>query len=633
VARAGAQLVLVVILASIATIMLLRLSRPKNSHWNRFIVALLVLGIADLLALYPLPVPPLDLGLEARAYSLPPRVGVPTAIVLGEPRHAKDFYSSDWSYAWTNLLEQEVCSYNVVDLDTLEAIPNWTKVLIVTRGAMVSAGTKADDLSAWVAEGNLLILEFPSLPLFQLAGVSGEEPSKIRRPKRVTWADDPSGQLLLPMPLETDLLSASEGPDVEVLMRMDGRPAVLYREHGEGAVITFLFDVGRQLTALQQGVPDFRFRVKDKRGSHGIVDATDLLLSPELLTAFVPYADVLERWVIAAAERFLPLPRVWYFEYPFDGLVAVTHDEEWYGDQSIFIFEEEAAQGYPSTFFVIPKGPITSRGLHRMKQLGPDIEIHWNRELTRRLVFFRMGDGTLRSQIRTLIKKLGRGSDAISLCRIHRLRWGGHYTRTYRIMERQGIKMDLSLGPAGLRGKGYLFGTGLPFHPLDTNGRPFRLYELPIHVESDYSNADSEYLGQLLENSSSSFHEVIDVLYHPLDLVEGRPTRQYWLELRNLSLQENHKLVTVSALLDWWRERCATNISNLTWKDGRLSFDFHAKSEDVAIMIPVSVGKRSLYEIRADGGPCQERRVSLQGKAYLLVKAAPGTRKITALFG
>ncbi len=619
--------------------------RCRRQVRRAVLIILPILALGEFFALYPIPLLPHNPAVAAEGRTYGPRPGFPVVLVMGETADAKTFRQADWSGAWANTLVQEISGCSVISVSRVDDdLLQDTSLLVLSRSASGQlAGTQVASLEKWVMRGGLAIVEQQSNTLSNLTGVSVAGVGEAWSPARVTkvagsaqeWAD------LTLMPLVTSCMTLSKrADDTTVAMEMDDQPVVLVRHIGEGAVCTYLFDVGQQLTALQQGVPSKGFRVVDKRGAGGIVDAPDLICSSGPLDCSIPFADVLERWMVGLLEDIRAIPRMWYYPYDYDGAVAITHDEDWFGDASSFVTEHEKASNYSSTFFMIARGPLTSQGLDIMSGLGADIQIHWNREMLRWrdkavrrwFVVFTRGDGSLRKQIRVLEEKLG-GKGEVSLCRIHRLSWGGRYTRPYRIMEAAGVKLDSTLGPAGKTGRGYLFGTGLPFHPIDTNGKLFSLLEVPFQIQARYSGVDRSYIGDLLRNSSVRYHEIITALYHPSDLVEGSPVTEDWYVFHELARQENHWMITLSDLVGWWTARQAVEIGNVKWNGTSLSYDCAATLDRMAIIVPLSHNGLAISSIFVDSGPAQATRtISLQGRQYVLVRIDQGRHFISVVY-
>ncbi len=623
--RTIAQITLPSLVLVIVFLIYTRYPQRKGRKGAGLVALLCLLVVGNLLSLYPVKIPAINAQLKGNGSFLEGNFK-PTVLVIGSRMDGTDFESTDWCYQWANLLEQETGGLSIASPEMIgpEFLENISLVVITGAGA----GDKYDisALRTWVEAGGVLIVEFPAGKLLELGGLEKlDDPTWI--PNEISGAENDGLERIGDIPLYTNCQSISPVEGTVIKMSMDGEPVVFLREMGKGGVISFAFDVGRELTVLQQGIPDDGFRVVDKRGSEGIVDSTDLLASTEHMVSDIPYADLLERWIISLVEEIRPMPRPWYFPFQHDGVVTMTHDEDWFGDESCFVLEEERKSDYNSTFFIISKGPVTDEGLERMNNLGGDIHIHWNREVHRWLMVFRRGEGSLEDQIEVLEDKLS-DPGGVSLCRIERLRWGNHYTRPFRIMEAQSIALDSSLGSAGRTGKGYMYGTGLPFHPLDTNGEPFSLYELPFQIQAQYSGINQIYIDELLENSRNCYHQVINALYHPCDLVEGQPSRRDWLVFDELARKHNHALFTLSEFVLWWKSRGRINVSGLQMDGEGLSFSCESPVNNSAIMLHLSSesGDPSVY-VNGETSS-RKREVLVHGRRYLLIGLNQGRHEV-----
>jgi len=597
-------------------------------------VMLLLLLSANGLALFPVTLPTLQSRLPAEGISTPNLSGL-VGLVAGIPNTtAQSFDSYCSSLNWINFLEQEFGGFSIYS-SVEKALDSDPRVLIVSSTKVRELGYgNSRHILEWVSSGRTLVVELPENVSFEITGIEmrREYPSIQRKSSVVSIRlDSELGTETVTLPWQASIAPVVRCADVSVVLEVDGHPAVVKRRVGNGSIISLLFDLSKQLMVFQQGLPAQNLKLRNTRGHPDVLDAPDLVCCNEMFNSTLPYADIVERLLCQLLEQDSPVPRPWYFPYPFDGVALMTHDEDWFGDRSIFVSRKEASQNYASTFFIIPAGPITKHGLEKMKALGTDIQIHWNRETRRWLVLFKKLDGSLRKQIQLTEEKTGKRP---TLCRIERLRWGKCYTRPFQIMEAQGILLDSSYGPAGHRGKGYLFGTGLPFHPIDTNGLPFKIYELPILVQVRYGGANASFISLLMNQSRYRFHETINVLYHPADLVEGQPAREDWLQFSAIARQNNHALMTMYGFLEWWQARRSIIIKDVAWNGTRLGFRCVAPRDDCAVLVPLAFGGRTASSVETDSNHHPDTRVvTLEGKKYLLVHLGRGDQFASIRYG
>jgi hypothetical protein len=201
-------------------------------------------------------------------------------------------------------------------------------------------------------------------------------------------------------------------------------------------------------------------------------------------------------------------------------------------------------------------------------------------------------------------------------------------------MEAQGIKLDSSYGSAGKTGRGYLHSTGLPFHPLDTNGLPFNLYELPFQIQARYSEISLRFIEDLLLDSQYEYHVIINALYHPVDLEEGKPSRYDWLKFDELAAEKNHGLMTLIEVLRWWEDRRKTAIDEYSWDGEILQVKLDIPVDGIGLVLPSEHNSLQLEEVFVDGAKITtSRQVALHGMEYTLTGMETGCHQVRAVYG
>lgn len=393
---------------------------------------------------------------------------------------------------------------------------------------------------------------------------------------------------------------------------------------GAGGFVYVAFPLGRQLLLWQQGLPDEDFSVPPRwRAEAGVtmVQTNALVPVASLLETYFPHADAWERLVLAAVEEVHPVPRLWYFPWAYDGVYSMSHDDEDFGDRSLALTREEARQGYRSTLFIIP-GRITRKGVAAMAATGTEIAMHWWRgwstPVVHKVGLFGWTPFRRTLSLEEQSKRLRRMHGApISANRVHGLIWDSHYTRDFRRLEADGYTLDSTYGPAGTGQIGYIFGTGFPFHPVDTDGRPFRLHEVPFLFEDD-EKWFPELDRRLLTDSQRSFHECVVPLYHcttmywkpSLAVIEG------WLAAAGTARAANHWVVPMQEYLGFWQDRNAVRIARRASSD-RYTLE-SAADRPLALMVPEGA------RLTTDGAAVPDslvRPVQLMGRRYRLVAA------------
>ncbi|MBM4319118.1 MAG: hypothetical protein FJ125_03960, partial [Deltaproteobacteria bacterium] len=324
---------------------------------------------------------------------------VDPAAVRRAAARGRSFAQADWSYGWYNFAVQELGWVAVLALQTLGPLDlAGRRAVVVTRSAVASALPHLAELAAFVEKGGLLLLEQPDDGWQQLTGVRGLGALQPAGPLSGTLIEQGYPELLR-MPTPTQLLpldcaargageragQAAPAPapgGAEVLLRSDGQPAACLRRVGHGAVVTLGLDVGRLITALQQGMPDpggFRVsnRYPDRLSRH--LESSDLVADPRLLDNPVPFADLLETLLASLLDRGNgPLPRWWGFPAGMAGAYLVTHDEEGVGDKAAWMAEAESRWGVRSTYFLMPGPGPSPAGLSTIRSAAA-LGLHWNK--------------------------------------------------------------------------------------------------------------------------------------------------------------------------------------------------------------------------------------------------------------
>ncbi len=288
----------------------------------------------------------------------------------GEEESAGGFSSLDAGAFWINPALHEFGSARLVAPRALsEGIPDDIRVVVVTEQAQASAGRAMARLEAFVHDGGALFLENPRPDWFGLAGVSERSSDNVRVDMLDIRGAD-AGLACLPVSLRPVRLSP--GVSATVSGRIPGSdqgvPMVWRRALGRGVVVGLAWDFGKTLVSRVQGTPreDFTFQPRPRTG------ALDRIPLPSDMVADYPECrepavDRLERAVWWSGLEVVAVPAWW--PYP-DGASAAylsTHDEEGFGDRSLFMVEEEARRGEVATYFVLPQA-ITAAGIARMER-------------------------------------------------------------------------------------------------------------------------------------------------------------------------------------------------------------------------------------------------------------------------
>ena len=557
-------------------------------------------------------------------------------VALSEAAEPGDFDDTLWSYAWVGLLEQEFGPPAVLDLDGLRPEDlEGRRLVVFTRSATQGQLPRAILESArdLARQGATLLVELPSEGWSGLTGLvlSGE----VVNPAARFWRGQPleyqafpgnlqgdgAGPSLLAlrdMPVQTWLKQGLMWEDsVRPLGRLSGQPLLYARPEGRGAVLTLGFDLACQVHALQQGAPPGPgFQVSERDGLlPGICESQDLVLGPTMLDNRVPYADLLEGWIADLAEEASgPLPGWWRFPFAWDGVAVLSHDEEERGQEGFRrLVQLEGWLKVPSTVFV-----LAGRSLPRLwPERNSGLELHWNRFMSGSWPPYEWP--ALAEQVARV--EAVRGSRPL-LCRIHFLDWGPDYAAPFRQMAAAGLELDSTYGPN--RGRGYLFGTGLPFQALDHDGLPLPVLEWPFVAQEDWAGADEAFTLSLLEDSRRAFHQAPVLLLHPhrwVATASGRRFLEKFVRQARLcrhwvaSMAEYHRFLAMRS-----RARLRSRLVG-----GFLLADLEAPGPGLALRLPDRLG-----EVELDGRPARVRRLRLGDRQRLLVEVPPGRHLLRA---
>ena len=566
------------------------------------------------------------------------------AEVITASGKAARFDAVDWSYGWFNLADQElgrvaVAGPGEIQVGALEG----RRVVVVTRSAIRATELWLPQLKLFVEDGGLLVLERPTNRWDLLSGV--EVDSRGGHPLRELTGIHMAQVLDLPgMPWQTDALPLRVvRPDVEVLAEAEGQPVILRRPLGKGWVLVLALDVGRQIVALQQGTPaEDSLTVVDRhpRVLEAGLHADDLVADARLLGSLVPYADVFERFILSLIDDCEPLPRWWLFPHDAPGAFLMTHDEGGLGSRAAWMPEAEAAQGLPSTCFVAMGpwlGPAEmgrfSDGPGRGCSLGLAWDLRSDEEgESETLGFWRIEP--LRR--RRALAKQARWFEQLTghqplLQRTRKLAWSSRWMEPLRKLAAAGVAVDSSLGPAARGALGYLFGTGLPFRVIDSNGLPLPVLEVPFVLSSGASPEARGALRTLLAQSEEQYHQVITVRLGPEEFHE-RPdvgTYRLWKEAYDLARRKHHWITDVPTYDSFARARRESVLTS-TFEAGVLEVTAQAVAEGQSVGLPAQWRRRAAHEVRVDGKRIDAARIRGVGGDLLLVRLPRGTHVLRA---
>ena len=480
-------------------------------------------------------------------------------------------HERDWSFAWVNWLEQELGPYRVLAPEQLK--PKRVRAVML---AVISR-------SAWSGLGD------------EARAVLGEIASR----NGVIVAETPPPGITLP---------------------------------GEERCVVLDDPLSSALVKIQQGwmSPDLPQRPRP-RVPRGKIQSAELSVAAEG-DALVPAADRLERDLTARVVKLLPVPRWWPFPDAASGVVAISYNEGGLGNHASWMPRFDADRKVPGTIFLVPKN-LDARGAKGLRGTGVEIGLQWSRGYFDLFLKKRWGLGPLQifrrdlslSEQRSALAELCHPLPAATINRSCGQVWDPELGRSFRIIEQAGFEADSSFGPSGPDRTGYLFGTGMPFRPVDTNGLPFSLYEIPFLFQNTL-RYDRPLQTRLIEASASGDHQLIQGLFH-VDFMARVPSEERmeaWLELPGLAQEHDHRIMALGSYLGFWRARVLSPIS-FTWNGELLACELRAARDGLTIALPALAAQgRVASRSMLDGEELALTRFTRRD-AYLLLPLKKGT--------
>jgi len=542
----------------------------------------------------------------------------------------KSFNKQDWSCAWINTLMQEAGSFAVLDLEKVDKKQVMSRSVIILSKSATEAVSEGliKTLDIFVKKGGMLILEQPTNKLSRLFGVTFD--SKQINPKKITYLDQSykEYEIIKNLPLYTFLNKIlHKEKNIKTLLAFDDLPAILKKKQGKGMVLTLCFDFGLQLTAVQQGKPLNNYIVKSKTGLKDLCGSEDLILDKSLENNKYPLADILEKFIFEILMKHRPIPRLWYFKDNYSGAVIMTHDEDYFGDRIKYMIDYEKAINATSTFFIAPSDKISKKIVSLLLE-NSEIGIHWDR--MKYFLFYLFNNAIsderhLSNQINLFRSKYKK--DIISN-RNHFLKWDNHYTNTLRLLYKNNIKIDSSYGHTN--GKGYFFGTGFAFYPLDTNGLVIPILEIPLQIQDIRAGANIQYIKDLIGRNNKEYHGLLVFLFHPQKSMPGSRAGKVWMETYKLADYYGQWLTNFQEFYDFFNKR-QNSVIKSKFANDRLSI--LVNSTDQAIMVPFKYNSKKIKTIKIDRSQIKHKKlVNIINFKYCLIKMAKGKHLLQVFY-
>jgi len=488
----------------------------------------------------------------------------------------------DWSAAWVNWLEQEVGPYRVLSAHELrQGAPAGVLLLVVSRSvarALDDALIKA--IEAILARGGVVVVETP--------------PPDVKLPAG-------PGLIKLDEPFSTALVQLQQGWRVA--------------ETAAG---------GRRSLPVPGGLTRPERLVKAGQGP-----------------ALSPTADRMERELLEQIRAVLPLPRWWHHPGTAAGVLSPSYDEAGFGEQALWMPAHDSSRGTSGNFFAVPLA-FDDVACRRLAEMGVQLGLSYDRGFGEQAIETRWGLGplgifqrvaSLREQ-RSLLEQRCPGLTAPAVVRINGELWDPGFGVTFRLLAAGGFVADASYGPHLPGAMGYLFGTGLPFRPLDDNGLPFPVYEVPFLLRHHQPGA-GKVLRQLAQASAAGDHELLQVLL-PTDAMARAPSAEAmetWLGLPAVAREHEHVFMPLAAYLELWAARLRSPLRlELDPAQGLVRCHLEARGEGLGLDLPSTMRGQAALRSRVDGVEVGLGDWTRRG-SHLLLPVARGGHVVEMFYG
>ncbi len=499
-----------------------------------------------------------------------------------------NFEERDFSAAWIELFERQVGPVSVATPESLSADKiDDARLLVITHSiARDMPEVLLERSREHALDGQAVLIDRPQGEARELFGADGG--AGHRQGDQITYAadlDESFADDLAHMPLFVDYIG-STGPrdEATTLMAIDGAPVIYASRFGQGAVITVDFDLPRQLVALRQGrpQPDFGLAAPESDRHR----SADLVADDDLLGADVPYADLLERFVVfGAIQPYAHIPALWPFPGNMRGAVVFVHGDDLLGDDGAWPLDHERRHQASSTLLTTFDSGLSEEGAESILDRDGQIGLNWRLAHSPDVPTRREGMAgfepfhrpiSLADQRSELSDILPYGS--VRSARIHGGLWLDEWDAPWAALDAAGIRQDFSLIAPDHRG--YAFGSGLPTRAINQQGLPLRLRTMPIVYP--IGAQDGPELETLLADSEERYHQTITVLGDPSRF--ARQPRmddfQRWLGYFDAIDRHHHWAPNAADLYEYLRQRRQTPMRSRLHRRVDLPDELASESSD-----------------------------------------------------
>ncbi len=357
---------------------------------------------------------------------------------------------------WANLLEQYFGGVDLLPLDRLSTRAfEGRSVVMFARGATGDLPEAAhEDLRPYVEAGLTVILEAPEGRWAEIVGVRADG---VETRSHLGWPTGPTSrriglaphERLIPPSARTIPYTAvryfpqpGEGYPARSIASPAGRPLAWQRREGRGAWNCIAIDFGELATRMRQAPPP--------TSAAGPGEPTSTTAPPTLASA--------EPWLDAWLDALLtdtgpaPWPRLWSAPYADDGWLVVSTDPT--------LNTNDNADGSESVATVFT---------------WPDVSDWRAADVSRNM----LGFGPLQpaGRVASIASQLANAGPSPVVMPANGA-WSEH-ANAFGSLATAGVRAVVGPGPP------FVFSSGMPFRPLDANGRSVAIWSLPVTARGD----------------------------------------------------------------------------------------------------------------------------------------------------
>ena len=570
---------------------------------------------------------------------------------------AEGFDSLDCSYGLYNSLWQFYGSFATALTRNLspEFLAGRNVVIVPKRVARAMPSNGISALASFARKGGQVVLEQPGDGWERLTGISTS--GEVRPAQNITSVEGLGvhGRMrthLPDVPLAGDLQPSpplDPWPEGASLLDVDSQPGLIGKRLGQGIVYTFLFEFGCTVTALQQGLPDAKMHFGPSPGE-GLQPTYQRTAAEKMLTASVPYADLLEHAFFHRLAEFRPLPRLWPYPGSHSGALMYVHPTPTNLRPSLGYLDYARKQGVHSTLLVA-SDRVSRTELGIVRQTGADIGLLWVRGIDRPKSVETVGLGAIRPYARELSLQHQKrrldahrvGDNRVRIVRSESATHLNDWATTFRRIAAANLRVDVSFGPTEEDQHGYLFGTGFPFYPVDRQGLPLPVLEQPFVLEGP--NLNRERMAGLLRNSEDYYHQSLTIGL-PSNAMKKNPGPGILLAYRDafdLAEKHGHWVTSVGDFTDFLSARRRSVLTS-QWDENkrRLTISVNLLGARVrslkkgafpGVAVPRTHDHEEIERVIVDGEERNLRNMPNTGPGFeRIIELTPGRHTISVFY-